>query len=182
MKSPAMNKVRLDPVSTPRLIIREAQLSDADFMLRLLNEPAWKEFIGDFGVNDQRAAVAYVEQQFLAAYPEGLGFWVVELQEEGTPIGVCGVKKRPFLENVDFGFGFLTDYCGQGYAAEAARRVLTHVREVIGLDYLLAIVQPDNAASITLLQRLGFQYTESMVHPEGGEQLSVFALSGAPPP
>jgi len=37
-------------LETDRLILRELSISDAAFILELVNEPAWLRFIGDKGV------------------------------------------------------------------------------------------------------------------------------------
>ena len=44
---------------------------------------------------------------------------------------------------------------------QAASAVLDHGHRVFGLTRILAIVSPDNAGSIRVLQRCGFQITGS---------------------
>ncbi|MEN3278535.1 MAG: hypothetical protein V7631_4325 [Massilia sp.] len=157
-------------LQTERLQLRHMRASDAGFMLGLLNEPSWLRFIGDRGVRTIDAARDYI----LAGPVDmvrrlGFGFHVVELKESRCPVGVCGLAKRDFLDDVDIGYAFLPQYWGQGYAREAASGVLAHAKNDIGLKRLVATVRPDNRASIRLLEKLGLRFERALDRPEGGD-------------
>lgn len=162
-------------LTTHRLTLREATLEDAGFMLSLLSEPAWREFIVDHDVTDEEGAKAYLEQRIMPGYREGRGLWLMLLKGSALPIGICGLVKRPFLEHTDLGFALLADYRGAGYASEASRAVLQYARDQLALRTLLAITVPHNQHSIQLLQRLGFAFAEETSNPDG-EALSVFRI------
>jgi RimJ/RimL family protein N-acetyltransferase len=85
----------------------------------------------------------------------------VVLKDSNTPIGMCGLLKREDLPDPDIGFAYLPDFWGKGFAFEAATAVMNDARETLKLDRILAIVNPDNDASIKLLQRLGMSYERS---------------------
>ena len=163
------------PSPTARLRLRQANLSDSAFMLQLLTEPSWERFIRATGVRTEEEARAHLEEKFIPAYADGLGFWLVESIETGQPMGVCGLAQRPYLEHIDLGFAFLEEYWGRGYAEEAAFSAIDYARDVLGKNILWAITVSDNAASIRLLQRLGFNYLEDVTKPEG-DKVSVFEL------
>lgn len=154
---------------TERLRLRHMAASDAAFMLDLLNDEAWIRFIGDRGVRTLDQARDYIlEGPADMVRRLGFGFYVVELEASGCPLGVCGLAKRDFLEDVDIGYAFLPQYRGQGYAFEAAGGVLTHAKNDIGLRRIVATVRPDNAASIALLEKLGLRFERALDRPEGG--------------
>jgi RimJ/RimL family protein N-acetyltransferase len=44
----------------------------------------------------------------------------------GLPIGICGLVKRNYLDDIDLGYALLPRYWGQGYAYEAAKAVLDY--------------------------------------------------------
>jgi RimJ/RimL family protein N-acetyltransferase len=87
---------------------------------------------------------------------------MVELKDTGTPIGICGLIKRDVLDDIDVGYALLPEFCGQGYAAEAAAAALAYGRETLGLQRVVAVVNGENARSLRLLEKLGFRY-ERMV-------------------
>nr|WP_082034358.1 GNAT family N-acetyltransferase [Cohnella kolymensis] len=110
-------------LETERLILRLQTIEDAAFILELLNDPSWVSYIGDRGVRTIDDARNYILKGALDMYARlGFGFYMTELKDGGIPMGICGLVKRDFLEDVDIGFAFLPDFTGKGYAVEAASR------------------------------------------------------------
>lgn len=154
---------------TERLHLRPLQVSDAEFILELLNEPAFIQNIGDRGVRTLEDARKYIENGPLASYESlGFGLYLVALRETGVPIGMCGLLKRDHLEHVDLGYAFFERCWGKGYALESARAVRDFAREGLGLTHLAAVVNPDNYKSIHVLEKLGMKFVRMV-------QLSVTA-------
>ncbi len=146
-------------LETERLILRHFNLDDATFILTLLNEPSFLRYIGDKKVRTLDDARQYILTGPRASYEQhGFGLYQVELKDSHTPVGMCGLLKRDDLPDADIGFAFLPDYWNQGFAFEAAAAVLNDARERLKLDRVLAIVNPDNDASIKLLEKLGFRF------------------------
>jgi RimJ/RimL family protein N-acetyltransferase len=150
-------------LQTPRLTLRELGGDDAPFILALLNDPAWLRYIGDRGVREVEGARKYLEERIVASYAKhGFGLWMVESRDGALPMGICGLIKRDTLEDVDLGFAFMPEHRGKGIGHEAALATREHATRVLGLKRLLAITSPLNAASIKLLERLGFAYEREM--------------------
>jgi RimJ/RimL family protein N-acetyltransferase len=155
-----------------RLRLRQVAPDDAAFILELLTEPDWQRYIGDRGVHDLPSALRYIEQGPCAMYArEGFGLWLVETLSKGDRIGLCGLLRRAGLEDVDLGFALLERYRGQGFAFEAASRVLAHGRDVLRLPRIVAITLPANLPSCRLLERLGMRCERLLRLP--GEQSDV---------
>ena len=162
---------------TGRMILRRLTVDDAAFMRRLVNEPSWLEFIGDRGVRTEADAREYLRAGAIASYERhGFGLWAVVLRG-GTesPIGICGLVKRDFLEDVDLGFAFLPECWGRGFAREAAAAVLDLARSHFGLRRVVAITVPANRRSIALLETIGFTFEKTVNHP--GDKAEVFLYS-----
>lgn len=145
-------------IETARLELRRFTPDDAAFVLSLLNDPGWLEFIGDKGIRTEDGARAYIQKSLMGLYERlGYGLYLVALKD-GTPIGMCGLIKRDSLEDVDIGFAFLPAYCGQGYAREAAAAVLEYARKELQLTRVIAITMPENHNSVNLLQKIGLSF------------------------
>ena len=174
------DRVRSEPVLvTARLALRELDGSDASFMLDLLNDPAFIAHIGDRGVRTLEQARAYVAAGPGDSYRRnGFGLWRVEERASGTPTGICGLVRRPALDDVDIGFAFLPTWRGQGHAREAARAVLEDARVRLGLSRVVAIVAPANLASARLLEDIGFGFERDIEFGEKRERLRLFAWEG----
>jgi len=150
-------------LETDRLVLRWLEEADAPFILELLNEPSFLQFIGDRGVRSLEDALGYIHDGPRASYKEhGFGLNLVEHKEEKRPIGMCGLLRREGLKDPDIGFAFLSRYWGRGYAFEAAGAALAHGRASFGLGRIVAITAPDNEASVRLLEKLGLSF-ETMV-------------------
>ena len=163
-------------LETDRLILRRLSLDDCEFILRLLNDPAWLRFIGDKGVRNLDDARNYIVTGPMSMYDRvGFGLFLTERKSDGAPIGLCGLIKREALEDVDIGFAFLPGFRARGYGYEAAAAVLELGKSVFGLRRIVAITSPENDASIRLLGKLGLRF-EKMVGLGGdGHEVSLFS-------
>ncbi|WP_093291757.1 GNAT family N-acetyltransferase [Thermoactinomyces sp. DSM 45892] len=166
----------MEILETERLVLRFQTIRDAEFILELLNDPSWLKFIGDRGVRTIEDAKNFILNGPVRMYKElGLGFLLVERKEDQAPIGICGLMKRESLEDIDIGFAFLPQYQGQGYAYEAATRVMTYGKDSLGLNRIVAITKQGNHHSIKLLEKLGLQF-ENLIHlPNDQEEINLFA-------
>lgn len=167
----------LKVLETERLIIRRLTTNDAEFILKLLNEPSWIQFIGDKGIKTLDDARKYIEEGPMAMYKQiGFGLFVTELKENGTPIGLCGLIKRDGLEDVDIGYAFLPAFWSKGYAYEAADAVKLYGKEVHGLKRLVAITSPDNLSSGKLLEKIGLTFERMIKLSQDSEEVKLFSL------
>lgn len=143
-------------LSTTRLAIRQFELTDAEFVLRLLNEESFLRFIGDKRVRTVKEARDYLSNGPIASYhSDGFGLFHVAEISSGQSIGICGLLQREGQEYPDIGFAFLPEYCAQGFAFESAQAVLDYGSTVLGIETIVAFVSPENHRSIHVLERLG---------------------------
>ena len=164
-------------LETERLLLRHFTTEDAEFILALLNEPSFLRYIGDKKVRNLEDARQYILNGPVASYERnGFGLYVVELKEQHTPIGMCGLLKREELPDPDIGFALLPGFWNKGFAFEAATAVLKQARESLHLPRILAITSLDNEASIQLLERLGFTFERVIKPSEDREELKLFTL------
>jgi len=168
-------------LETPRLVLDELTTADAEFILELVNEEAFVRHIGDKGVRDRAGACQYILTGPVASYRRfGFGLYRVALKEDGQPMGICGVLRRDTLEHPDVGFAFLQRFRARGYAFESASEVMVHARETLGLGRLLAITSQDNAASIGLLDKLGFSFQRMREISDDEPEVRVFVSEPRP--
>ena len=170
-------------LATDRLVLRRLTADDdAEFILDLLNQPSFLQFIGDKGVRTLADARHYILDGPVASYQRfGFGLYATSLQDSGVRIGICGLIKRETLKDVDIGFAFLPQFWSQGYAFEAASAVMTYGRNVLGMNRIVAITSPDNYASIKVLEKIGLRF-EQMIRPSAdGPEVKLFAWEDGRP-
>lgn len=162
---------------TERLTLRLAALGDAVFILRLLNEPSFLRFIGDRKVRTIADAERYIGERLIASYERnGFGLWVVERRDAPGPIGICGLVKRDSLPDADIGFAFLPEFWRHGYAFESAAGVKRYAFGVLELPRLLAITNPDNVASIGIVERLGLTFDRALSLTPGEPEVNLYRV------
>lgn len=163
-------------LETDRLMLRRLQPeTDAEFILRLLNEPSFLQYIGDKGVRTLADARDYIVNGPAKSYQDhGFGLYKVELKDSGVPIGISGLLRRDTLPHPDIGFAFLPEYWSLGYAYESAAAVMKYGREVLGLDPILAITTPDNESSAKLLGKIGLKFDRMIQLTDDAPEVRLF--------
>ena len=171
MALPALNVLETD-----RLVLRWLTLDDAEFILKLVNDPSWLRFIGDRGVKTIGDARNYLLKGPLDMYRRlGFGLYLTALKDSGVAIGLCGLIKRDTLPDVDIGFAFMPEFRGLGYGLEAVTAVLEHGKDRFGLRRIVAIASPDNLDSIKLLTKIGFTLEKTLSLTVGEPEVKLFA-------
>lgn len=155
---------RIGP-ETVRLAHRAMTVDDAAAFYALNSHPDVMRFTGEPPLQSLDEA-----RDALAAYPDfdthGFGRWGCVLKETGAIIGFCGLKYLDELGEVDLGYRYLPEYWGRGLATEACRACVEFGFEQIGLEHIIALVLPENAASIRVLEKVGMR-AEGEVEYEG---------------
>ncbi len=137
-------------IVTPRLILRSARPDDLEAMHAVLADPRavrWWSTPPHETLDQTRTWL----EGMIANGPDHPDF-VVEL--DGRVIGKAGFYAMP-----EVGYILHPDAWGRGLAAEAVGAAIDHVFRAHDVDGLTADVDPENAASIRLLERLGFVRT-----------------------
>ncbi|WP_242270519.1 GNAT family N-acetyltransferase [Bacillus cereus group sp. BfR-BA-01310] len=161
---------------TERLILRWFDVKDAPFILELVNDPAWIQFIGDKGVRNLEDAKNYILNGPVDMYNKiGFGLYLVERKEDLTPLGMCGLIKRDSLEDIDIGFAFLEKFRSKGYGYESASAVMEYGKNELGLKRIVAITSIDNADSGKLLEKVGLRFEK--IISGSGEDLKLFGYN-----
>jgi ribosomal-protein-alanine N-acetyltransferase len=163
-------------LETERLTLSHLTIADASFMLELMNEPEFIEFVADRGLRTEADAALYLAEKILPSYEQfGFGLWRVNLKGSASAIGICGLLKRDTLDDPDVGFSILKRFCQNGYACEAATAVLDYGRKTLGLARICGVTAPNNRISIRLLEKLGLKLQRRIHLPGYGSESLLFS-------
>ncbi|TXS52426.1 N-acetyltransferase [Streptomyces sp. uw30] len=141
---------------TDRLTLRRWRDSDLEPCAAMNADPEVREHLGDLLTREQSdASVA----QFQAEFDQrGYGWWAVEVQATGEFIGFAGLDQvdddMPFT-GVEIGWRLARSAWGQGYATEAALKVLAYGFDTLGLPEILAVTTTANLRSQAVMRRIG---------------------------
>ena len=144
-------------LETERLRLRHFTLDDLQIMFELNSDPAIIKY-ADTPVKDMEETKQRLEQGPLFDYEKyGYGRFAVELKETGKVIGFCGIKYLPEIDLPEVGFRYLAEYWGRGIGTEAAKACVEFARDDLRIKKLVALIIPENIASIRLAEKLGMK-------------------------
>ncbi|MBX4147998.1 MULTISPECIES: GNAT family protein [Paenibacillus] len=139
-------------IVTERLIIREFEPEDWQDVLQYTSDPVVMHYMPE-PVHTEETV-----KQFLAQNKgDKAHHYAVCLQKEQRVIG--HVVFHPWFgeHTYEIGWVFNSTYHRRGYATEAARALLQHGFEVMGLHRIIATCQPENTPSYRVMEKLGMR-------------------------
>ena len=157
-------------LETPRLLLRPWQEADAEECYRYAKDPLVGPIAGwpaHTSVENSRQIIRDV----LSA-PET---YAIVLKETGLPIGSIGLHHNDLAERDDeleLGYWLGVPYWGRGIVPEAARELLRHAFEDLGLARVWCACYDGNDKSRRVQEKLGFTYqwiTQNVPVPLLGE-------------
>lgn len=99
----------------------------------------------------------------------GLGFYLLHDRSAGAAIGLGGLRTMELdgVTELEVGYGFVPGHWGRGLATEATQAFLGIAVELAEFATVVAVIHPDNAASVRVIQRLGFDLDRTFQHEQG---------------
>ena len=154
-------RAALPELRTDRCILRAPRLEDAPLWVSLM-VPDTDGHLG----GPHTEAEAFAE---FAAYMgnwllRGHGPWTVT-DHAGRVLGFVLVGVEPGDQAPELGWLFLSEARGQGYATEAAAAARHHALNALGLPDLVSYIDPTNAASRRVAERLGARLDGTITDP-----------------
>ena len=145
-------------LETERLHLRLFTYDDLQIMFDLNSDPEVIKYAAPKPLKNLQEAKKVLEEGPLADYRKyGYGRFAVVLKETGKVIGFCGIKYLPEIELPEVGYRYLKKYWGRGIGTEAARACVDFAREDLNIEKLVALIIPENIASIRVAEKLGMQ-------------------------
>ena len=153
-------------LQTPRLLLREMDCGDLDFMAEMLGDPEVMRF---FLQTDNRAeAAASIQRQIERYAAWGYGPWLVLDKESGRPLGRVGLLRQEVdgVEEVEVGYMIHRPYWRQGFAFEAAAACRDYAFSKLGRDRVISLIRPENLPSQAVARKLGMLPEKETMHHE----------------
>ena len=151
---------------TDRLLIRPRTLADTDACLAMDRDPEVTRFVRGPWSNAV-AHRAFVETRTRGPYAKGLGYWSVCRRSDASSSFVGWVLLIPadaLGPEIEIGWRLRRDAWGQGLATEAAELLLRHAFVTLNLPKVIADIDPENAGSIRVAEKLGLRQEKVVTH------------------
>ncbi len=143
-------------LETKRLILRPWEGSDAEECYKYAKDPR----VGPAAGWREHESVEYSRQiiRDVLSAPET---YAIVLKETGLPVGSIGFHNNDLAckdDETELGYWLGSPYWGQGIVPEAAREMLRHAFEDLGLARVWCGYYDGNEKSKRVQQKLGFKY------------------------
>jgi RimJ/RimL family protein N-acetyltransferase len=172
--------------NTQRLQFEMMTQDDGQFLFELDQDPVVMRFIngGRASTMEEIDTVLLPRLKSYANPDKGWGIWKVttletELDFPSTYIGFILVRPMDFFcdapkfNDIELGWRFKQMSWGKGYATEAAKAFLEMLAQQADVNYVSAVADEDNVASIGIMKKLGMQFIERTDHSTPNGMLEV---------
>ena len=154
-------------LDTKRLSLDEMTVADLDGIYGIYDDPMVARLAGE-PYYDREKAIDYIKSysEYQYRFYE-YGIWLVREKVSGEIIGRAGITGRAGYEKPELGYVFAKRAWGKGFATEAIEAILKYARDELCLDSINAFVIPENAVSVHILKKFGFEEIKKvMLHDE----------------
>lgn len=140
-------------LETDNLKVKNAVLSDAEFLATIQTNPIVQKHIGGVLGSFDDTLTSFKNQPITIS-----NFYIVRLKSENIPIGVVSFLENSYLNDYEILIAFMPDYCGKNYGSETLSTVKDYWLNKNGVNHLFATVTPENTTSISMLKKEGFKF------------------------
>ena len=164
--------MNLDTIfETERLILRPFRRADARDLHVFTSDPQAMRFMSS-SVLSYEATLDGLKKNLEVRFPKmiPLGFRAVVLKDSDIVIGDCGLHHLEHVDGnpVEITYHLARPYWCNGYATEAAQRLVHHAFLELCLDKIVAAVNPDNVGSVRVAEKLGLRSRRRIPWPQQG--------------
>ena len=147
-------------IETPRLILRMAQMTDAEPMFRnWASDPEVTKFL-TWPTYQSIDSAYYILDLWTKAYEKQDFYqWMIELKEIGEPIGsISVVNHRDDIASAEIGYCIGQAWWHKGIVTEALGAVIDYLFEVVGMNRIEAKHDTNNPNSGAVMRKCGMKY------------------------
>lgn len=153
-------------LKTQRLRLRAFQEGDISTFQAYRSDPEVAKYQGWEAPYSREDATQFV-QEMMERTPGEPGQWyqaAIELKSNGRMIGDCAFKRLgEDVRQAEIGITIAREFQGRGYGVEAIAGLLGYLFGELELHRARANIDPENAASRRVLEKLGFRHEGTFV-------------------
>lgn len=140
-------------LETDRLMLRPITLDDAEDLFEYASDPENTKHT--FPTHKSIEETEWVISNLFMSSP--LGNFAIELKENGKMIGTCDLRVNESEKSAELAYAINKKYWGNGYAPEAAKRLLELAFQDLKIERLWAKFSSENPASGRVMEKIGME-------------------------
>ena len=172
----------MDVIETERLHLERWSDAHLEPLVRMCGDPEVMRFIGDGSIWSPERAAETHERKLLLWVERGYGWRAALDRADGSWVGIAALQpvgegvEGVDPEEVEIGWWIEPALWGHGYATEAARPLLDEAFGRVGLERVVARIQPANLASAGVARKLGLRHDRT-TQGARGESIDIYLLA-----
>ncbi|WP_326695998.1 GNAT family N-acetyltransferase [Streptomyces sp. NBC_01754] len=151
---------------TERLLLDPYVPGDEEGFVALFQDRRVSRWMGD-GLASEAEYRALFRRIFTKVYAQDL-FDVWAVRRDGLLIGHAEIKPTDAVHGYEIIYALAPEVWGSGLGREVAEALVAHGFDARGLTEVYATVAAPNSASLTLLDRIGFEHIRDIAEEDGG--------------
>lgn len=160
---------------TARLVVRRLRRDDLDEFARLCGDPEIIRYMDDGEPLSREQTATWIDITLKNYEIRGWGTFGITAKTSDRLVGFAGFARPPERPGiVEIIYGFEPEAWGNGYATEVARGLIDFGFGACGMERIEATVDPENAASRRVLEKIGMRYDGRFA--SGGELTDFFSI------
>lgn len=144
-------------LTTPRLVMRPLDESDAERLHALWTSPGVRRFLFDDKVIDLPSTTSHIATSARLFSGHGYGLWGVRTRDGSRLIGFGGFWHFRDTGDPEILYGVIEGEWSRGYATEIGRRLVAYAGDVLHMPVVRASTDATHAASRRVLEKLDFR-------------------------
>jgi RimJ/RimL family protein N-acetyltransferase len=147
----------LPTLEAPRVRLRWLTGRDVDALFAIFSDPVMMRYWSTVPMRDRSEAVEHLGSIHSGFADRSLFQWGVERREDGEILGTCTIFSihRESMR-AELGYCLRSPHWRRGYMGEALTALIDYAFATLKLRRLEADVDPGNAGSVRILERMGF--------------------------
>lgn len=165
-------------IATPRLDIRPFLPGDLDELHVMYGDPVVMSFIGDGRAATQEQTAQALLETIEDHDDRRPGLLACVERSTGELIGRGGFRAWEVdgVEETEIGWMVVRERQSEGLGTEQGAALRDYAFNVLDLDHVISVIQPQNAASIRVAEKVGASYWRDWVTP-GGQEVVLYRVN-----
>ncbi len=162
-------------LQTNRLVFREFTQADVDKLFLLLSDPIVMRYCS--GTINITGTQKWLDIAIESYKKYGYDYWAVYERSTGAFIGQIGILNQEIEGKQENCLAFMIgkEYWNKGYATEGAIACINYAFKSLKLKKLIATVEPENLQSISVLKKIGMEYTREANY--ANEKVNIYSIN-----
>ena len=157
-------------LETSNLRLKRLSVGDAESLFRTCGDPDTMKYWlkgPDKNFEETKQRILNIEDHWQI---HGFGDWGAVMKNNSRLMGFAGLHFIDGMDDVNIGYAFEKTYWRKGFGFETCHAILEFGQNVLKLSHIVAVIWPQNIASIRLIEKCGLRFWKKMIWG-GGDRI-----------